>query len=119
MAGAIPAAPAVFFLNRYLPKVTSARPRRIHGNLMCDASSADFASVIALGVGADSLAVFILPATNSVRLPKPEPRAAGVHFVVPSIYSGEVTRGHRSGVGDVEDALQPLDFGNGLFGVHP
>jgi hypothetical protein len=61
----------------------------------------------------------ILPTTNPIRLPKPKPRAAGVHFVVPSIYGREVTRVHWSGVRDGEDALQPLDFGNGLFSVHP
>jgi hypothetical protein len=60
-----------------------------------------------------------LAAANSIRLPKPKPRAASVQLVVPSIHSREVTRGHRSGVRDVEDALQPLDFGNGLLGVHP
>ena len=60
-----------------------------------------------------------LAAANSVLLPKPKPRAMRVHFVVPSIHSREVTRAHRSGVRDGEDALQPLDFGNGLFSVHP
>ena len=41
------------------------------------------------------------------------------HLVVPSIRSGEVARTERSGVRGCEDALQPLDFSNALFGVHP
>jgi hypothetical protein len=40
------------------------------------------------------------------------------HFVVPSIRSREVAAAERSGVRRCEDALQPLDFGNGLLGVH-
>jgi hypothetical protein len=41
------------------------------------------------------------------------------HFVVPSIRSREVAWAQRSGVGRCEDALQSLDFGNCLLGVHP
>jgi hypothetical protein len=40
------------------------------------------------------------------------------HFVVPSIGSREVAWAHRSGIGHGEDALKPLDFGNGLLSVH-
>jgi hypothetical protein len=40
------------------------------------------------------------------------------HFIVPSIRSREVARTQRSGVGHCEDALKPLDYGNGLFSVH-
>jgi len=35
------------------------------------------------------------------------------------IRSREVTCAQRSGVRHREDALQPLDFGKGLVGVHP
>ena len=41
------------------------------------------------------------------------------HIVVPSIRSREVALAQRSGVGHREDALQPLDFNNALFSVHP
>jgi hypothetical protein len=41
------------------------------------------------------------------------------HLVVLSIRSGEIARAERSSVRGCEDALQPLDFGNGLFSVHP
>ena len=58
-------------------------------------------------------------AANPVPLPQPKPRAMRERIVVPSIGSGEVTRAQRSRVGHREDALQPLDFGDGLLGVHP
>jgi hypothetical protein len=38
---------------------------------------------------------------------------------VPSIGSRDVTGARRSAVGNRENALQPLDFSNALFGVHP
>ena len=41
-----------------------------------------------------------------------------VHPVVPSIRSREVTWAQRSGVRHGKDALQRLDFSNGLVGVH-
>jgi hypothetical protein len=41
-----------------------------------------------------------------------------VYFVVPSIRSREVAPAQRSGVQHCEHMLKPLDFGNGLFGVH-
>ena len=40
-------------------------------------------------------------------------------IVVPSIRSREVARAQRSGIRHSEDALQPLDFRNGLLSVHP
>jgi hypothetical protein len=58
-------------------------------------------------------------AGNAVLLPKPKPRAVREHLVMPSIHSPEVTRAQRSGVRHGEDAFYQLDFGNGLFNVHP
>jgi hypothetical protein len=58
-------------------------------------------------------------AANSVPLPNATPWTMREHLVVQSIRSGEVARTERSGVRGCEDALQPLDFGNGLFSVHP
>jgi len=58
-------------------------------------------------------------AANPKILPEPKPRAVREHFVVPAIRSREIVRAQRSGVLHGEDALQPLDFGNGLFSVHP
>jgi hypothetical protein len=52
-------------------------------------------------------------------LPQPEPRAVRQILIMPPIRSREVARAQRSGVGHGEDALQPLDLGNGLFSVHP
>jgi hypothetical protein len=52
-------------------------------------------------------------------MPKLKPRAMRERIVVPSVRSSEVACAQRSGVGHREDALQPLDFGDGLFGVHP
>jgi hypothetical protein len=40
------------------------------------------------------------------------------HFIVPPIRSREIARTQRSGVRVCEDALQPLNFGNDLLGVH-
>ena len=40
------------------------------------------------------------------------------HFIVPSIGSRDVAWAQRSHVGHREDALQPLDFGDGLFSFH-
>jgi hypothetical protein len=40
------------------------------------------------------------------------------HIVVPSIRSREVTNAQRSRVRHREDALQPLDFPDGLLGIH-
>jgi hypothetical protein len=39
--------------------------------------------------------------------------------VVPSIGSRKVAWAQGSGIGHGEDALQPLNFGDGLFSVHP
>ncbi len=52
-------------------------------------------------------------------LPNSEPRTIREHFVVPSIRSGKVARAQRSGVRYREGALQPINFGNDPFGVHP
>ena len=41
------------------------------------------------------------------------------HFVVPSIGSREIALAQRSSIWHYESALQPLDFGNGLFSIHP
>jgi len=58
-------------------------------------------------------------AANAVLLPKAKPRAMCEHFVVPPIRTREVARTQRSSVWHCEDALKTLDFGNGLFSVHP
>jgi hypothetical protein len=58
-------------------------------------------------------------ATDAKMLPQPEPRAVRQILIVPPIRSREVARAQRSRVGHREDALQPLDFSNGLLGVHP
>jgi hypothetical protein len=39
-------------------------------------------------------------------------------LIVPPIHSSEVACAQRSRVGHRENALQPLDFSNGLLGVH-
>ncbi len=52
-------------------------------------------------------------------MPKLKPRAMRERMVVPSVRSSEVACAQRSRVGHREDALQPLDFGNALFSVHP
>jgi len=57
-------------------------------------------------------------ATDTVTLPKPEPRAIGLLLVVPAIRSRDIAGAQRPAVWDREDALQPLDFGNGLLDVH-
>jgi hypothetical protein len=57
-------------------------------------------------------------AANPVSLPKPEPRTMREHFVVLSIRSQEVARTQRSEVPQREDALNALDLGNGLLGIH-
>ena len=57
--------------------------------------------------------------TNSVALPKPKPRAMREHLVVSAIGGREIAQAHRSRIPHREDALQQLDFGNGLFRVHP
>jgi len=41
-----------------------------------------------------------------------------LHVVVPAISSGEVAGVHGPRVRRGEDALQPLDFGDGVFNVH-
>ena len=58
-------------------------------------------------------------AADPIPLPQPEPRAACEHFVVPPIRSREIAQARRSVVRHREDALQPLDFGDGLLDVHP
>ena len=58
-------------------------------------------------------------AAHAVTLPEAEPRALREQFVVPSIGSRDVACAQRSRVRHGEDALQSLDFGNGLIGVHP
>jgi hypothetical protein len=40
------------------------------------------------------------------------------HFVMPSIRSREIAQAQRSRVRHCENALQKLDFGDGLFSVH-
>lgn len=40
------------------------------------------------------------------------------HFVMPSIRCREVAWAQRSGVRHREDALQPLNFSDGLVNVH-
>jgi hypothetical protein len=40
------------------------------------------------------------------------------HFIVPSIGSREVACAQWSAVRHTEDAFQPLDLGNTLFGIH-
>jgi len=40
------------------------------------------------------------------------------HVVVPAIRSGEIAHAARSGVRHRENALQPLDFGDGPVNVH-
>jgi len=40
-------------------------------------------------------------------------------IVVPPIHSREVACAQRSGVRHGEDALQSLDFGDGLFSINP
>ena len=57
-------------------------------------------------------------AADTISLPEPKPRAICQLLVVSSIRSREVTRAQRSRVWRGEDALQPLDFIDGLFGVH-
>ncbi len=57
--------------------------------------------------------------TNSVALPKPKPGAMREHLVVSAIGGREIAQTHRSRIPHREDALQQLDFGNGLFRVHP
>ena len=57
-------------------------------------------------------------AANPELLPKAKPWAVREHFVVPSIRGREVARAQRSGVRRCENALNPLDFGNSLLGVH-
>jgi hypothetical protein len=57
-------------------------------------------------------------ATDAVPLPKPKPRAVGLLLIVSPIRSREIACAQRSRVGHHEDALQPLDFSNGLLGVH-
>ena len=41
------------------------------------------------------------------------------HLVVPPIHSRKVAGAQRSGIRHCEGALQPLDFSNALFSVHP
>jgi hypothetical protein len=57
-------------------------------------------------------------ATDAKMLPQPKPRAVRQILIVPSIGSHEVECGQRSRVGRRENALQTLDFGNSLLGVH-
>jgi len=52
-------------------------------------------------------------------MPQPKPRATGLLLMMPPIRSQEITWAQRSRVGHREDALQPLDFSNALFSVHP
>jgi hypothetical protein len=60
----------------------------------------------------------LLSATDAIPLPEPKPRAVCELVIMPSIRSSEIACAQRSRVGHREDALQPLDFGNGLLGVH-
>ena len=58
-------------------------------------------------------------AADAISLPKAKPRATGLLFIMPPIRSREVACAQRSRVRHREDALQPLDFSNALFSVHP
>jgi hypothetical protein len=51
-------------------------------------------------------------------LPEFKPRAMRQRFIMPPIRSREVACAEWSNVRHRKDALQPRDFGNGLFGVH-
>jgi hypothetical protein len=66
-----------------------------------------------------ALAFGFTSAANSELLPQPKPQAVRAHIVVPMIGSRKVACAQRSRVWDHEDALQPLDFSNGLFNAHP
>ena len=57
--------------------------------------------------------------TDTIALPKPEPRTLRKHFVVLSICSREIICVQRSGIRHGKDMLQPLDFSDGAVGVHP
>jgi len=57
-------------------------------------------------------------ATDAISLPKPKPRAVGMPLIMPPIRSGEVAWAQRSTVRHREHALNALDFGNSLLGVH-
>jgi hypothetical protein len=57
-------------------------------------------------------------ATDAIPLPNPKPRALCEHFVVPSIRRRDVAYAEWSTVRDFENDFYPLDFGNGLLGVH-
>ena len=52
-------------------------------------------------------------------MPKLKPRALRQRIVMPSVRSRKVACAQRSRVGHREDALQPLDFSNAPFRVHP
>jgi hypothetical protein len=41
------------------------------------------------------------------------------HIIVPAIRSREIAQTQGSGVRERQNSLQPHDFSNGLFNVHP
>jgi len=57
-------------------------------------------------------------AADTISLPEPKPQAICQLLIVSSIRSREVTPAQRFRVWRGEDALQSLDFSDGLFGVH-
>ncbi|MGA2950369.1 MAG: hypothetical protein WBP65_14085 [Candidatus Sulfotelmatobacter sp.] len=59
-----------------------------------------------------------MSATDAIPLPQPKPRATGLLLIMPPIRSRKIAQAQRSGVPHREDALQRLDFSNGLLGVH-
>jgi hypothetical protein len=58
-------------------------------------------------------------ATDAIPLPQPKPRTVSLLLIVPPIRIRKISWSERSCVGHREHAFQPLDFSNGLFGVHP
>jgi hypothetical protein len=58
-------------------------------------------------------------AANPKVLPKTKPGALRMPLVVLLIRSRNVARAQRPRIGSREDPLQPLDFGDGVFDVHP
>jgi hypothetical protein len=58
------------------------------------------------------------PATDAIALPQTKPRAAGLFLIVPLVRCHKVAGSQRPLVRNGKDAFQPLDLGNGPFGVH-
>jgi len=51
-------------------------------------------------------------------LPQPEPRTAGVHFIVPSVRRSDIARAEWPDIWPVEHFLKLLDVVNKAFNVH-